>query len=72
MHRSYERSAWRGIAASAAGVIVVSLGAKLLRRWWHRPRPLTSRSPVETPEVAALAVAVGAMADEGAPAESTS
>jgi hypothetical protein len=72
MHRDCEQSAWRGMAFSAAGVIVAYLGASLVRRWWQRPAPQTSGSSAETADAAVLTIAVGAMVDEGAPAGTAS
>ena len=52
---------------SVVGVLLVCLGVSLARHWWRGPRRPMSRSSAETPETAALAIAVGVMADEGAP-----
>ena len=49
------------------GVLLVCLGASLARHWSRWPRRRISRSSAETPATAALAIAVGVMADEGAP-----
>jgi hypothetical protein len=65
MRGSRERSEGRRFVASVVGVLLVCLGASLARQWW--PRRRMSRSSAVTPETAALAVAVGVMADEGAP-----
>jgi len=61
-----------GIATSAVGVFMVGLGASLVRRWWQCPRLPIFPTSAETPEAADLALAVGAMADEGAPAGTAS
>jgi hypothetical protein len=60
-------SGWRVIVGSAVGMIVGCLGASLVRQSWQRSWPQTSRSSAKTSDAAALAVAVGAMTDEGAP-----
>jgi hypothetical protein len=67
MRGSRERSEGRRFVASVVGVLLVCLGASLARQWWRWPRRRMSRSSAETPETAALAAAVGVMADEGAP-----
>lgn len=64
--RTYEeRRDWRWLAIPLVGVAAAWLG-----RVWHRraapPQPRTSSG--ETSEEAVLAVATGAMADEGGPA----
>jgi hypothetical protein len=60
-------SGWPVIVGSAVGMIVGCVGASLVRQSWHRSWPQTSRSSAKTSDAAALAVAVGAMTDEGAP-----
>jgi hypothetical protein len=65
MRASCGRSVWPEILVSAVGVMLVCLGASLVRQWWQRPRLRTSRLSGETSDAAALAVAVGAMSDEG-------
>jgi hypothetical protein len=62
-----KRSGWPAIVVSAVGMIVVSLVASLVRQSWQRAWPQTSRSSAKTSDAAALAFAVGAMTDEGAP-----
>jgi hypothetical protein len=66
-----ERSIWRWIVTPIAGLAVACLGAAVFGQGWHS-RLARSRRTAETSEEAALAVAVGAMANEGGPARSTS
>lgn len=56
------------LAATIVGFAIAYLGTAVFG-WGRHPRVKRSRAAAETPEEADLATAVGAMNDEGAPAE---